>query len=280
LKNYFKENYISEVNENEFYLDIFNNINNGFKKWYENGFYKIKNSTPKEMMDAEAANVAGNCPIDSDNDCIFSSNYRESNIYNRISNLFSSYSPKELTNMNRVAFIHSCYLKERPTSIINNLLLSLEMYVSKDFKLDHIWVINHGYELPISIKNRYQNVNFIEFSKDISRFEVRTLQIIHYFSTLLVELEKDTPTHVLYLHTKGGSYNPPLPGVTDWVEFMLYFLVENHNVPYHLLESNGFDTVGVSYSKIYNHYSGNFWWASHNYIATLDNIQSTGILEY
>lgn len=231
-------------------------------------------------MDAEHANNNGICPIDSYDDCIFSSKYKEINIYNRISSLFSSYSPKELTNMNRVAFIHSCYLKERPTTIIDNLLTKLDLYFNNDYKLDQIWVINHGYELPISIKNRYQNVNFVEFSKDISRFEVRTLQIIHYFSTLLVELDKDTTTHILYLHTKGSSYNPPLPGVTDWVDFMLYFLVEENDVPYHLLESNGFDTVGVSYNSVYKHYSGNFWWASHKYIATIDNIKSSGILYY
>lgn len=80
---------------------------------------------------------------------------------------------------------------------------------------------------------------------------------------------------VLYLHTKGVSYQPKNPNVEDWIAYMLYFLVERHETCLNLLKDN--DAVGVNLRMSSTcgtmphplHYSGNFWWSSSRHIKRL-----------
>ena len=52
---------------------------------------------------------------------------------------------------------------------------------------------------------------------------------------------------------------------------MLYFVVDKCDTCLELLDS--YDTVGCNYTdKPHKHYSGNFWWATSNYIKLLKNI--------
>jgi len=79
---------------------------------------------------------------------------------------------------------------------------------------------------------------------------------------------------VLYLHTKGITHQPRNPNVEDWIVYMLYFLVERHEMCMGKMETN--DAVGVNLRKITIdhrpyplHYSGNFWWSSSAHIRRL-----------
>jgi hypothetical protein len=78
-------------------------------------------------------------------------------------------------------------------------------------------------------------------------------------------------SYVLYLHHKGASRlnSKKSIGVSDWRELMLYHVVDRWEDCVAAL-SNGFDTVGVNWvTEMYPHYSGNFWWATSDYIKTL-----------
>ena len=94
--------------------------------------------------------------------------------------------------------------------------------------------------------------------------------------------------NILYIHTKGVCYNSThylYNHVNDWIDMMLYFLVEKYDICLDIL-NNDYDTIGCNYSNcIINekeitppHYSGNFWWSNTNYISNLpklDDIPNT-----
>jgi hypothetical protein len=82
--------------------------------------------------------------------------------------------------------------------------------------------------------------------------------------------EQNPDSYILYLHTKGNSYDSERQSINDWTDMMLYFLVENHKTCINKMYEQ-YDTVGCNYSEVHhNHYSGNFWWAKSSYIKTLN----------
>lgn len=85
-----------------------------------------------------------------------------------------------------------------------------------------------------------------------------------------------TDSYVLYLHHKGASrLNSKRTGnVTDWRELMLYYNVDQWEQCIASL-STGHDTVGVNWMNdaLYPHYSGNFWWATSDYIKQLPELK-------
>ena len=94
-------------------------------------------------------------------------------------------------------------------------------------------------------------------------FEFPTLERIVEFC------KSNNEYNILYLHTKGVSTPTTNKCVTDWVNYMLYFLVEKHDECLKKLETHS--CCGVDYTEEYSrHYSGNFWWANSDYIKTLD----------
>ncbi len=96
--------------------------------------------------------------------------------------------------------------------------------------------------------------------------------------------EINANSYILYIHTKGVRYNPNDNKENDWIDYMLYFLVEQHKLCVSILD-NFYEVVGCNYSydidktvdgwntndpyKLPAHYSGNFWWANSNYLRTL-----------
>lgn len=73
--------------------------------------------------------------------------------------------------------------------------------------------------------------------------------------------------NVLYLHSKGAS-RPGNVNVKSWVDYMEYFLIEKWNQCITALEQ--YDTCGVNLQDYPGkHYSGNFWWATSNFIKKL-----------
>jgi hypothetical protein len=71
--------------------------------------------------------------------------------------------------------------------------------------------------------------------------------------------------NVLYLHSKGVSYNETNQRVLDWVEYLTYYNIDRYSDCLKQLEDN--DVVGVNISRnIMLHYSGNFWWSKSSYI--------------
>ena len=57
----------------------------------------------------------------------------------------------------------------------------------------------------------------------------------------LIDIATDKPknenANILYLHTKGVSYDKSLQTVNNWIDYMLYYLVERHKECIELLDT-------------------------------------------
>jgi hypothetical protein len=137
---------------------------------------------------------------------------------------------------------------------------------------DKVYIINIG----IPVDNSYgEKCEVINYSHNIELYENPTINFMKNFS------EKNPNSYMLYIHTKGVRYNPNDNKENDWIDYMLYFLVEQRKICISLLDNN-YDTVGCNYSNDLDkecfkythpfpppHYNGNFWWANTNYVRTL-----------
>lgn len=171
--------------------------------------------------------------------------------------------------VNKICFVHSCNFKGNLTilcEIINKIINTNTIE-----ELDYIYVINLGIKINSDIFNhlayKYKNkIKIINYSTNTKLFEKPTINLINLFS-------KFHDCKILYLHTKGTSYNGENNNVNDWANYMLYFLLDKHKLCLDLLDIH--DTVGCNFSvKPQKHYSGNFWWADSKYIKTLNPITS------
>ena len=192
-----------------------------------------------------------------------------------------------------VCFIHSCTLPNLNGSAILENILELIHQTQLYSKLRMIVVFNYGLEIT-SLSNLqilYPHIVFIQRSSDTTHFEIPSLRHMQHFAYRLFLEEQNmnhtlsssststsTSTHILYLHTKGASFNPYYQPVKDWRDMMLYFLVEKHHGCMHLLCSGEIDTVGCNMILIKRrHYSGNMWWATSAYLASLPELSNTAL---
>lgn len=98
----------------------------------------------------------------------------------------------------------------------------------------------------------------IVYSPQLDLYESVTLNKLWYAA-------KEEEFNVLYLHSKGVSYNGQDQRILNWVEFLTYFNIDHHADCLEQLKEN--DVVGVNiYNHIMLHYSGNFWWSKSSYL--------------
>ena len=170
-------------------------------------------------------------------------------------------------------FIHSCNISLNGTSALDNLLVLLELSL---IKFDLIVVNNIGLQLDTNKYVSNDKIKFIHCSDNSGLFERPTLTLMHSYSALNDDVK------ILYLHTKGISYNPNTQIYTNiqaWIAYMLHFLLDSKCLT--LLDE--YDTLGCNYYEgPYKHYSGNFWWIASKYLATLnlDRLVSKGDAEW
>jgi len=113
------------------------------------------------------------------------------------------------------------------------------------------------------------------------RWELQTLTLLQNFCF------ENTGYNVLFAHCKGTTVNG-IPGTVmgnydyqkqdDWRKFMCYFNIAKYKECIKVLENN--DTCGVNYQideANRGFYSGNFWWATSDYIKTLPKVESINI---
>ena len=162
-------------------------------------------------------------------------------------------------------FIHSCNLNG--TKRLEHLMKKLS-----NFKVfEKIFINNIGNPIDISFQ---ENIEVTNYSNDCKLYEIPTLNKIHLFSQEQLE-----NVNVLYIHTKGVSYPDDYHEENDWINLMLHYLLDIRCV--YLL--NNYQTVGCNYTTDgFNydaegymtpappHFSGNFWWATSEYLKTLD----------
>jgi GR25 family glycosyltransferase involved in LPS biosynthesis len=186
----------------------------------------------------------------------------------------------ELDNgVKNVCFIHSCNLIERISNPKLDYLIDNIIKTNCIDTLDYIIINNIGYNISIDeyIFNKYPNlankIKIINFSTIPTLYEIPTIKLLWYFSN------KYSNVNILYLHTKGVSYEfinnneHLLECNNDWINLMLYFLVNNYESSIKLLDT--YDSVGINYcefdfeSNRKPHWSGNFWWSKSDYISSL-----------
>jgi hypothetical protein len=168
--------------------------------------------------------------------------------------------------MKKYCFIHSCNLFNNKSNILNYLIEKIINSKLID-ELEEIFIYNIG--IPLN-NNEYDNnkINIINYSENINLFENPTINKIKAFS------DNNPNCYILYLHTKGISYDQTTlfyTKINDWIELMIYFLIDQFKICFEKMNEN-YDTIGCNLNDdIHNpkHYSGNFWWASTNYIKTL-----------
>lgn len=113
--------------------------------------------------------------------------------------------------------------------------------------------------IGIPIDKEYPGAEICNYSTETSLFETPTINRIRQFAI------SNPGQNVLYLHTKGITHNFEDSRIQDWVDMMLYFLIKE---PCNL---NIYDTLGCTLVRLkgLSFYSGNFWWATTDYLATL-----------
>jgi len=170
-------------------------------------------------------------------------------------------------DIKHIGFIHSCTIDDNIevlTKIVNKVIKTGLLD-----KLDYLYVVNIGNKIAGNYSSN--KIKVINYSENPHLFEKPTINLINVFSHY-------HDSKILYLHTKGISYNEEnnkilYTNITDWTNYLLYFLVDKHELCMDLLDI--YDTVGCNYSeKPHKHYSGNFWWADSKYVKKLSQIKS------
>jgi hypothetical protein len=105
--------------------------------------------------------------------------------------------------------------------------------------------------------------------RDDPKFDVvRYSDLTMYEFPTLKRIQESEADYVWYIHSKGVSH-PTAEHLTDWRNYMEYFVIERHEDCIRELDDH--DCVGVELKYIPSpHYSGNFWWARGDYVRGLD----------
>jgi len=153
-------------------------------------------------------------------------------------------------------FIHSCNLNNDLTRL-NYLVDSLN---KSEINFTSIFINNIG--KPVD--------NIEHYSDDPKLFEIPTINKMIEFGKL------NKNARILYIHTKGVSENIQRfkEQVDDWIDLMLHFLLKPETPD--LL--NTYDCVGSLYRRDpLPHFSGNFWWATSEYLSKLEFISENNV---
>jgi hypothetical protein len=131
------------------------------------------------------------------------------------------------------------------------------------------------------IFNKYKKYNVHHYSENFQEYEWPSLLHIKK----IVDLNEDF--NCFYIHTKGASNcNYTIPEIIQknircWRNLMCFYTIGQYKQCQYLLDS-GYDTVGSlfkknkpeNYENYLDHYAGNFWWSTSNYIKQLPEITS------
>ena len=177
---------------------------------------------------------------------------------------------KEVNLAKKYCFIHSCTFSKNGTKQLDYIVDKINSSGLINV-IDNVFINNIG----IPIENKYNtfletniktNDKYIltNYSENPLLYENPTINAVKRFS------EENPDSYILYLHTKGNSYDNDIQSINDWTDMMLYFLVEKYDKCTNKLDSD-IQTVGCNYSELpYKHYPGNFWWAKSSYVKTLN----------
>lgn len=159
-------------------------------------------------------------------------------------------------------YIHVCAINSWQT-VLKNLLDKIKEYGI----YDDIVEIRIGLLGDTETRNHIifsdPKIRIVAYSEDKSTYERLTLEKLYNDSV-------DNDFDVLYLHTKGVSYDAgsdTFKKSEDWTNEMLIKCLENPIFKYKV------DCVGTRLIDIFSsHFSGNFWWSRSSHIRKLPKI--------
>jgi hypothetical protein len=136
-----------------------------------------------------------------------------------------------------------------------------------------IFINNIGKPLNVDFGSK---VKVTECSQDPMLYEIPTLNRIKLFAR-----DNHHNVNVLYIHTKGVSFDDNYQEENDWIDMMLHFLCDK--ICPDLLDENvvlgcNYTTTGKDYhpdgttTTAPPHFSGNFWWAQTEYLKNLNEL--------
>jgi hypothetical protein len=168
--------------------------------------------------------------------------------------------------MNTYIYIHVCCInnwKEIFMNLYNHIVNSGLYNLVNKIKCG---VLSKTNEEPLSFFNNL-NDNKLEFyiCNNLDSYETYTINILH-------ENALNEDFYVLYIHTKGCTRTSIT--ITDWVDYLVYFNIDNYKICMEKLLNN--DAVGVNLQNTpVTHYSGNFWWSKSSYLKKLNKCVHT-----
>jgi 2-polyprenyl-3-methyl-5-hydroxy-6-metoxy-1,4-benzoquinol methylase len=163
-----------------------------------------------------------------------------------------------------ICFIHSCNIGNQTYAVLQKFIDRIAA-ANRPFAM--VFINNTGTPLQCDRLTIPTNVPITirESSRDTQLFEADTLRLVSSYC------KHNSAAKVLYLHTKGISYDPASPiekYSADWVDYMLFAALSDVSASFCLLDQ--YDTVGVNMVMApHRHYSGNFWWSTAKHIADL-----------
>ena len=127
-------------------------------------------------------------------------------------------------------------------------------------------------EFLSELQEIYPKIEFAVISNQEFNNEPDTLNFM-----LKKAKEYTSNTPMLYLHTKGISYNHPTlkKNVEAWVRYLDLYVIYKWEECLEGLKNN--DVAGGCFISDTPHFSGNFWWANSDYLKTLPRINSFNI---
>jgi hypothetical protein len=164
-------------------------------------------------------------------------------------------------------FIHVCTINHWDKVLERqlDLIKTSGLYKKSDYIC--LGVLGEGDISPFTAK--YPKISVLFQNPDITLYERPTLLKMHELCRFL------RSSLILYLHTKGVSRRHQDSNITDWSRYMEYFAIECWRDCVRALKEN--DACGVNWRAYPSpHFSGNFWWATGNYIASLPSYIGKG----
>lgn len=123
----------------------------------------------------------------------------------------------------------------------------------------------------------YKFINILEVTENESEYEGLTLK--HLYQFCLDQKSKpeiDRVDAVGYMHTKGvrhfavGEHFGFLKSLNSWRHFLEYGILDRSKDC--IMALQGHDVAGVNFHLAPQpHFQGNFWWATVDYVASLDH---------
>lgn len=174
----------------------------------------------------------------------------------------------------RIAVIHSVAYTSDSTKSVRELRVILQE-MQKHGLMDEaqtqlLLVLHYGHAFPSTLNQEFPDVIFLHVSPQTSFYELPSIRILTHLAKYFQSNQPaEDFVHMLYLSTFTAEYQHTYVTLEQWRSMLLYYLVEEHERCFHLLESTEFDmiTAGNFRSNPERALEGNAFWTTSPYLS-------------